>query len=187
LDQHKKVKDRRKKLAEITQLQQLRERQLLQARAVLERPQAGMLAQGEDRQDDFMGGAETELRRSISQMRKQMDGKVYDRERIVSQRVLDGFYIGSFYYARELLDRKEYKPAAVVLEICLEVRPKTPGVLFDLARAYAGQKDKKKTLSSLEKAVEAGFKDAARLKNTPEFEWLQGESRFQQVLAKAQE
>ena len=88
---------------------------------------------------------------SIFQFKKQMQRPVFDRERIVAQRVLDGFYIGSLYHARDLLDRKDYGPAAAVLEICLEVRPNTPGLLFDLARAYAGQKDKKKALSSSRK------------------------------------
>jgi len=183
LNQDKRVRDQRKELAEIAQLQQMRERRLLQARAVLERPQAGMIAQGEDRQQDFTGGAETELRQSISQMKKQMGRTVFDQERIVSQRVLDGFYIGSFYYGRDLLDHKEYGPAAAVLEVCLEVRPKTAGVLFDLARAYAGRKDKRKALSSLEKALEAGFKDADRLKTTPEFEFMQKEERYLKLLS----
>ncbi len=184
LNQDKRVRDRRKELAEIEQLQQMRERRLLQARAVLERPQAAMIAQGEERQQDFTGGAETELRQSISQIKKQIERPVWDSERIVSQRVLDGFYIGSFYYGRDLLDHREYGPASAVLEICLEVRPKTAGVLFDLARAYAGRKDKRKTLSSLEKAVEAGFHDADRLKTTPEFEWLRKEERYQNVLSR---
>jgi hypothetical protein len=184
LAQEKKVRDRRKELAEIAQLQQTRDQELRQWAAVLERPQAGMLAQREDRQEEFGGRAQSELSRSISQLKKQVERPVYDRERIVSQRVLDGFYIGSFYRARELLDGREYGPAAVALEICLEVRPKTAGVLFDLARACAGRKDKRKALSSLEKAVEAGFKDAERLKTTPEFEWLRNEPRFQQIAAK---
>ncbi len=184
LDRDKKVRDRRKELAEIAQLQQMRERRLLQARAVLERPQAGMIAQGEDRQQDFTGGAETELRQSISQMKKQMERPAWDRERIVSQRVLDGFSIGSLYYGRDLLDHKQYGPAAAVLEICLDVRPKTASVLFDLARAYAGRKDKRKALSSLEKAVEAGFNDADRLKTAPEFEFLQKEERYKKVLSR---
>ncbi|RPJ56395.1 MAG: hypothetical protein EHM23_23685 [Acidobacteria bacterium] len=183
LDREKKVRDRRKELAEIAQLQQVRERQLLQARAMLERPQAGLLAQGEDRQEDFTGGAETELRRSISLMKKQVARPVYDRERIVSQRVLEGFYIGSYYYARDLLDHKEYGPAAAVLEICLDIRPKTAGLLFDLALAHAGRKDKKKTLSSLEKAVEAGFKDPERLRTAPELEFLRQEDRYQKLLS----
>jgi len=184
LNEDKKVRDRRKQLAEIAQLQQARDRELMQWRSVLERPQTAILAQGEDRQEELAGHAQSELRFSISQMKKQMERTVYDRERILAQRVLDGFYIGNFYYARDLLDRKEYRSAAAVLEICLDLRPKTPGVLFDLARAYAGQKDKKKALSNLEKAVEAGFKDAERLKTTPEFESLQKEERYQKLLSR---
>lgn len=184
LDQDKKVRSRRKELTEIARLQQARDGELQQWRAVLERPQAGMLAQGEDRQEEFTSRAQSELRQSILQMKKQMERNVWDRERIVSQRVLDGFYIGNFLYTRDLLDHKEYGRAAVVLEICLEVRPKTPGVLFDLARTYAGRKDKRKALSSLEKAVEAGFKDPDRLKTTPEFEFLQKEERYQQLLSR---
>ncbi len=187
LNQDKRVRDRRKDLAEIAQFQQVRDRELMQRRAILERPQARMLASGEDRQAESAASAESELSQSISRMKKQMERTVFDSERILAQRVLDGFYIGNFYYARELLDRKEYGPAAVVLEICLEVRPKTPGLLFDLARAYAARKDKKKALSSLEKAVEAGFKDAERLKTTSEFDLLQKEERYKQLLAKLQQ
>lgn len=182
LDQDKRVRDRRKQLGEIAQMQQGRDRELMQWRAVMERPQAGMLSQREDQQEAFTGSAQSELRQSISRLKKQMERPGLDRERILAQRVLDGFYIGNFYHARDLLDHKEFGPAAVVLEICLELRPKTPGVLFDLARAYAGQKDKKKALSTLEKAVEAGFKDFARLKTTPEFALLEKEPRYQNLL-----
>jgi hypothetical protein len=184
LNQDKRVRDRRKQLAEIAQVVQTREGQLQQWRAVLERPQAGMLVRGEDRQEELVGRAQTELRQSIAQLKKQMERTVWDRERIMSQRVLDGFYIGNFYHARELLDGREYGPAAAVLEICLEVRPETPGVLFDLARACAGRKDKRKALSSLEKAVEAGFNDAGRLKTTAEFEFLREEERYQKLLSR---
>ncbi|RPI29628.1 MAG: hypothetical protein EHM61_00955 [Acidobacteria bacterium] len=185
LSENKKVRERRKELADIAQAQQRREQELLRARAILERPQqASLLGQDEDRQEEFTGGAATELWRLVSQMKKQMERTVYDRERILSQRVLDGFYIGSIYYGRDLLERKDYAPAAVVLEICTEIRPKTAGLLFDLARAQAALRSKKKALSTLEKAIEAGFKDRDRLKTTPEFESLQKEDRYQQLIAR---
>ncbi|MFB3905098.1 MAG: hypothetical protein ACE15E_16735 [Acidobacteriota bacterium] len=184
LAREKKVRDRRKELADIARIQEMRERELMQWAAILERPQAGTPALGEDRQEDFAGRAQAELRRAISQLKKQSERPIYDRERILGQRLLDGFYIGSFYHARELLDQKEYGPAAAVLEICLQVRPKAAGALFDLARAYAGRKDKRKALSSLEKAVEAGFKDAEGLRTTAEFEILQKEERYQQLLSR---
>jgi thioredoxin-like negative regulator of GroEL len=63
------------------------------------------------------------------------------------------------------------------------IDPTSANAAYELARALALNNEKRAALSSLEEAVQLGFKDNERLKSDPAFTSLTNESRFQKLLA----
>ncbi len=182
----KEVKQAIKQEAELAQLQQVRMDGLRAARFAMEKESmAGpSVAAADPGSREIYVGGESEIRSTIHELRHKMESKVFDRDRILAQRVLEELMINSLYYAKDLMDARNFHSALVSLRICEWIRPKATGVLFDSSRAYAGSGDKKKALEYLGKAVEAGFKDFAAIEAAAEFERLRKEKRYAEILAR---
>ncbi len=68
------------------------------------------------------------------------------------------------------------------LELTRLVNPQNPNALFELARAFAIDRQKKNATETLEQAVKNGFADCGRLREKPELEILRGEKQFQKII-----
>jgi len=183
----KEVKQGVKQEAELATLQDTRMNRLRAARYALEKETLSggpSAAEADPDSREMFAGGENEIRSTIRQFKDKMESKVFDRDRILAQRVLEELLINSMYYAKELMDAKNYHSALVSLRICEWIRPKATGVLFDSSRAYAGRGDRKKALEYLGKAIEAGFKDAAAIAAAPEFERLRKEKGYAEILSR---
>ena len=183
----KEVKQAIKQEAELATLQETRMNRLRAARYALERETVSggpSAAETDPDSREMFAGGESEIRDTIRQLKDKMESKVFDRDRILAQRVLEELLINSLYYAKDLIQAKNYHSALVSLKICEWIRPKASGVLFDSSRAYAGRGDKKKALEYLGKAVEAGFKDAEVIATTPEFDRLRKEKGYAEILSR---
>jgi hypothetical protein len=92
---------------------------LIMARTALEDPQAGGLRPTSDFQETGLEAAESDIRRSVSSMRKQMEKPFTDRERVISQRVLENFYIDTMFRASDQMSRKDYRTAISNYRACV--------------------------------------------------------------------
>ena len=83
-----------------------------------------------------------------------------------------------------LQTEKNYSESIKPLKLATEVNPDRPGAFFYLAWAYAGNRDKKKSLQSLNTAVEKGFSDAAMITANNAFDSLRNDPEYQQIMAR---
>ena len=98
------------------------------------------------------------LRRILNDLRKQSKASEDSTQRRVARRVLDGLFISLFEQGRSLLQtEKNYSESIKRFILATEVNPDRAGPFFYLAWAYAANRDKKKSLQSLNTAVEKGF------------------------------
>jgi hypothetical protein len=65
----------------------------------------------------------------------------------------------------------------------IALRPDHKQTLFDLARAYGFEGDKKRAIEILERAVAVGYDDPARVESEPAFVKLRNDPRFQTAVA----
>jgi tetratricopeptide (TPR) repeat protein len=127
-------------------------------------------------------GLVSELR--IGELRKQA-ARAPSYEAASAQRRLNYVFAhAAFYLPRELVGRGEHLRAALSLSVAAEIRPDSPGVWYRLAQAWSRAGSKKRAIDALERAVENGFKDAARLESDPDLEPLRGEAGFGSLLEK---
>jgi predicted esterase len=125
------------------------------------------------------------LSRILSDLRKQSKAPDDSTQRRVARRVLDGLFIGLIELGRNLLQtEKNYSESIKLLKLATEVNPDRPGAFFYLAWAYAANRDKKKSLQSLNTAVEKGFSDAAMIKTNKAFDSLRNDPEYQQIMAR---
>jgi hypothetical protein len=78
----------------------------------------------------------------------------------------------------ELFDQREYGQASAMLELCAFLQPGQAEVLFDLARAYAFDGDRKEALAALNRAADAGLRNAHRMEAEPAFAQLRSNPSF---------
>jgi predicted Zn-dependent protease len=99
--------------------------------------------------------------------------------------VLDGLFVGLIEQGIGLLQtEKNYSESIKPLKLATEINPDRPGVYFYLAWAYAANRDKKKSLQSLNTAVEKGFSDAAMITSNKAFDSLRNDPEYQQIMAR---
>jgi hypothetical protein len=68
--------------------------------------------------------------------------------------------------------------------LATEVNPDRAGAFFYLAWAYAGNRDKKRSLQSLNTAVEKGFSDATMITDNKAFDSIRDDPEYQQIMAR---
>ena len=121
----------------------------------------------------------------LNDLRKQSKAPEDSTQRRVARRVLDGLFVGLFEQGLSLLQtEKNYSESIKRFKSASEVNPDRPGAFFYLAWAYAANRDKKKSLESLNKAVEKGFSDAAMIETNKAFDSIRSDPEYQRILEK---
>jgi len=125
------------------------------------------------------------LPKILNDLRKQSKAAEDSTQRRVARRVLEGLFVGLLEQGIGLLQtEKNYSEAIKPLRLATEVNPDRPGAFFYLAWAYAANGDKKKSLQSLNTAVEKGFSDAAMITGNKAFDSLRNDPEYQQIMAR---
>ena len=136
-------------------------------------------------QSDEGFNAETLLSKILNDLRKQSKASEDSNQRRVARRVLDGLFVGLIEQGISLLQtEKNYSESIKPLKLATEVNPDRPGAFFYLAWAYAANRDKKKSLQSLNTAVEKGFSDTAMITANKAFDSLRNDPEYQQIMAR---
>jgi len=134
--------------------------------------------------------AASSLKQALSELRvedlRRRAERAGDREeRLSARRSLAQLFVQTaFYLPRTLRQRGDRGRAALLLTVAAEVRPEDPSVWYNLAcdRAQAGWK--RDALQALERAVAAGFTDAARIESDPDLAPLHGEAGYRELLGR---
>jgi tetratricopeptide (TPR) repeat protein len=125
------------------------------------------------------------LPKVLNDLRKQSKADEDSTERRVARRVLDGLFVGLIEEGINLLQTKQnYSESIKRFMLATEVNPDRPGTYFYLAWAYAGTRDKKRSLQYLNTAVEKGFSDAAMITTNKAFDSIRNEAEYHQIMAR---
>ena len=125
------------------------------------------------------------LPKILNDLRKQSNAPYDSTQRRVARRVLDGLFVGLIEQGINLLQtEKNYSESIKPLKLATEVNPDRPGAFFYLAWAYAANRDKKKSLQSLNTAVEKGFSDAGMITANKAFDSIRNDPEYQQIIAR---
>lgn len=129
----------------------------------------------------------TRFRRRVADLRKLARAETDTSERRVARRTLNELFANFYEHAGNLRDRGEGASQIVVdLELASELAPDNPRVLFELASAYARNKEKKKALATLKRAVENGFNDADAIAADQPLATLREEAAYKEILDRIQ-
>jgi predicted Zn-dependent protease len=121
----------------------------------------------------------------LNDLRKQSKAAEDSTQRRIARRVLDGLFVGQIEQGISLLQtEKNYSEAIKSFKVATEINPDRSGAFFYLAWAYAANGDKKKSLQSLNTAVEKGFADAAMITTNKAFDPIRNDPAYQQIMAK---
>ncbi len=123
-----------------------------------------------------------ELDGLLKRLTRDLESPEADR-RIVSKRVIDGFYIDTLYQGQQHRDQRRLAAAQADFEICIGMRPTNSGPVYDLARTHAAQGDRKRALAQLRKAQELGFRDLSRLGTDAEWAAFREQPEFQAIVS----
>jgi hypothetical protein len=125
------------------------------------------------------------LSQILSDLRKQSKVSEDLTQRRAARRVLDGLFIGLVEQGTSLLKtEKNFSESMKRFKLATEVNPDRPGAFFYLAWAYAANRDKKKSLQSLNTAVEKGFSDAAMITTNKAFDSIRNDPEYQQIIGR---
>jgi tetratricopeptide (TPR) repeat protein len=125
------------------------------------------------------------LQKILSDLRKQSKEADDSTQRRVARRVLEGLFIGLFEQGLSLLQtEKNFSESIKLFKLATEINPDRPGAFFYLAWAYAANRDKKKSLQSLNTAVEKGFSDTAMIRANKAFDFIRNDPEYQQIMAR---
>ena len=125
----------------------------------------------------------TQARSRIRDWNKKKDASEDSKDRRLARRIISSLRVGANESARGDLSSKNYSAAISNIELVRAIDPKSANAAYELARALALNNDKKVALSTLEEAVELGFKDTERLKSDTAFASLTNDPRFQKLLS----
>lgn len=124
------------------------------------------------------------LPKILNDLRKQSKESEDSTQRRVARRVLDGLFVGLIEKGIGLLQMEKNSESIKPLKLATEVNPDRPGAFFYLAWAYAANRDKKKSLQSLNTAVEKGFSDTAMITANKAFDSLRNDPEYQQIMGR---
>ena len=110
-----------------------------------------------------------------SDLRRESESTEDSPERRMVRRAIAAYRSMTRQRVRELFDQREYGQASAMLELSAFLQPGQREVFFDLARACAFDGDKKEALAALNRALDAGFRNAPRTEAEPAFAKLRGD------------
>jgi hypothetical protein len=102
---------------------------------------------------------------------------------IVARRVREGFWIFCMERARDAGAAGRTEAAALDLELANEGATKVAWLRYELSKALAADKQKKKALVALAEAVKLGFSDAQAIEGEKAFDALRGEREYATLVA----
>lgn len=123
-----------------------------------------------------------DLKRTIGDLKKKKDEKAASPERMVARRSLNQFLAFLSEEAQSLNRRKQYEQAAENLLIIAIIAPDNPRVHYNLACAYALNRDKARALEALQHAIEKGFKDVALIESDKDLDALRADAEFKRMV-----
>jgi hypothetical protein len=141
--------------------------------------EGGAIGIGGNGQD--ASAAETEIESRIERLLIDIESDKPD-VRLVARRVLDGFYLNTWYSAQELREKRSFEPALGFYRLCARMRPKSATPIYELARTHAAKGDRRKALAELRKVKDLGFRDAARLATEPEWASVREDRKFTEIV-----
>lgn len=134
--------------------------------------------------DDAAQNSRGWQRKLALDLRRESESTVDSPERRMVRRAIAAYRSMTRQRARELFDQKEYDQASAMLELAAFLQPEQTEVLFDLARAYALDGDRKEALAALNRAASAGLRNAPRTEAEPAFAKLRDDPSFVSIADK---
>lgn len=122
-----------------------------------------------------------EIRMIVAGLQKRADAAQDSGERRIARRALRQM-LAELFESAEFLYYNQPELAVVNLEVASEVSPNNPSPLYALARAYSRKGEKKQAIDALRRAIEKGFKDAARIENEKDLDSLRQEAGYKKLL-----
>ncbi len=122
----------------------------------------------------------------IPALRTTAESVANEAEKLSAKRILAALFVQtSFYLPREYVGKHDVRRARLCNAVALEVRPDRAGVvMYNFACMQAQAGDRPGALTSLESAVEKGFRDASLLETDPDLEPLRADASFQKLVQK---
>jgi dienelactone hydrolase len=118
----------------------------------------------------------------LAEWRKKKEMANDSADRRLARRIISHLLIESSEAAQASLRSKDYNLALASFQLAHEADPKSPNIVFEIARVYALKRQKKFALQSLEEAVALGFKDVTRLKSDDAFASISDEPGYLKLL-----
>jgi predicted esterase len=145
---------------------------------------AELVALLEQRRDPARGAvAGVSFRKAVDDLRKAARAAGDTGERRIARRTLSQVFAQFYEGAHNLLGRREnYALAAASLAAAAELAPDNAQVVYELARAHALNRDKRRALAALRQAVERGFKDVKDMAANEAFDSLRGEAEYREIV-----
>jgi dienelactone hydrolase len=123
-----------------------------------------------------------DLKRLIGELKQKTSEKTASPERLVVRRSLNQFLAFLSEEAQSLNRRKQYEQTAENLSIIAIIAPDNPRVHYNLACAYALNRDKSRALEALQHAIEKGFKDVALIESDKDLDALRADAEFKRMV-----
>ena len=141
-------------------------------------------AQREDLAEVALNGSPAAIQKMAAGLRQAADAADDSPERQMARRVIGGFSTNARETIRVAFEQEEYATAAGMLEAMAALHPGQSRTDYDLARARALDGDRKRALAALVLAVDAGYRDLAKIQSEPAFKKLTGDPGFRELVAK---
>jgi predicted esterase len=134
------------------------------------------------RNNDERPLAYADLQKSLAALKKKSDAPPSSSERLAARRAINQFVASLSEEADALSRRKQYGAAADNFALMALILPNNPRVFYNLACAYALNRDRSRALDALKRAVEKGFKDAATLERDKDLDALRDDPAYKQIV-----
>lgn len=134
------------------------------------------------RNNDERPLAYADLQKNLAALKKKLDATQSPSERLTTRRIINQFFAYLSQEADVLSQRKQYGAAAENLGLMALIAPNNPHVFYNLACAYALNRDRSRALDALKRAVEKGFKDAAALERDKDLDALRDDPAYKQIV-----
>lgn len=127
-----------------------------------------------------------ELRSRAEDLYRQAEGSKDPRRAIVIRRALASAFAFAIEEGSQQLRQKNYVMAAVNFEAAGEINPRIPWPFYSLARTHALMGDRKRCFRALGKAADTGMRNAALLREAPEFAAWRDDPEFLKLVKRVE-
>jgi hypothetical protein len=121
------------------------------------------------------------IHRLVAALRKKLEGGD-TRDAHVARRSLNESMVAAFQTSSAQSDKKDYARAAATLSVADEIRPNSPGLLYNLACLNALAGDRKRAIDALRRAVASGYADVAALETDKDLDAIRDAAEFKAIV-----